>query len=286
MRLKPLTMALAVLAAQSVLAAEPLTRSCSTGFEANDLLVTFADSAKAAAAVAMAGNPAANADFFVRLQRPTSARLLLDNFVSFTYDFSPLVDTAEVASGITGDPVLAALGVRQASPDLYGCFPEPPPPGRVDVTEYHNVLLDHYFLSSSAGENAAIDSGAAGPGWVRTGEAFATYPSNACSGGLPVFRFYGAGPNSHFFTVDAGECGAVHNSDPGWQFEGIAFGAFMPVNGACTASQRPVYRLYNNRFAENDSNHRYVVRIDLYNAMIAQGWAGEGVAMCLPQAAQ
>ncbi len=86
--------------------------------------------------------------------------------------------------------------------------------------------------------------------------------------------------------VDAGECGSVHNSDPGWQFEGIAFGAFMPVNGACTASQLPVYRLYNNRFAENDSNHRFVVRIHLYNAMIAQGWAGEGVAMCLPQAAQ
>ena len=38
--------------------------------------------------------------------------------------------------------------------------------------------------------------------------------------------------------------------------------------------KRTVYRLYNNRFAQSDSNHRYVDDVFLYEAMQAQGWKG------------
>ena len=72
-------------------------------------------------------------------------------------------------------------------------------------------------------------------------------------------RFYGSlfpGPNSHFYTADAAECASVR-SDPGWTFEGIAFHVGVPINGACPGGTYPVYRSYNNRFARNDSNHRY-----------------------------
>jgi len=103
-----------------------------------------------------------------------------------------------------------------------------------------------------------------------------------CFGVLPAAGHV-TGFNSHFFTVDSEECGAVHNADPGWIFEGNAFGARMPVDGACPAGMVTVYRLYNDRARFLDSNHRYVVRPELYAEMLARGWIGEGVAMCLPQ---
>jgi serine protease len=67
-----------------------------------------------------------------------------------------------------------------------------------------------------------------------------------------------------------------------WQYEGIAFQALLPVVGACPAGTDPVWRLYNNRFAEMDSNHRFVASSETYRTMIADGWQGEGVAFCSP----
>jgi hypothetical protein len=151
---------------------------------------------------------------------------------------------------------------------------------RVTLTEYRNRLLDHYFLSSSEDENRAIDSGAAGPGWERTGESFQSSVPDSYYRAKRVFRFYNPGARSHFFTADPAECGALRNRDPGWRFEGDAFGASLPVDGICAAGTQPVYRLYNGRWASNDSNHRYVTRVDLYQSMQSQGWSGEGVAMC------
>jgi len=45
---------------------------------------------------------------------------------------------------------------------------------------------------------------------------------------------------------------------------------------------QPVYRVYNNRFAFNDSNHRYTTDPAVYNSMQQQGWLPEGVVMCSP----
>ena len=45
----------------------------------------------------------------------------------------------------------------------------------------------------------------------------------------------------------------------------------------------PVWRLYNDRFAQADSNHRFVASPDTYRHMIANGWIGEGVAFCSPE---
>jgi serine protease len=74
----------------------------------------------------------------------------------------------------------------------------------------------------------------------------------------------------------------VRQEDSGWLVEGVAFAAEMPVNATCPSDAPvPVYRLYNNRWMFNDSNHRYVTRPDLYQQMIAKGWIGEGVAMCV-----
>ena len=49
---------------------------------------------------------------------------------------------------------------------------------------------------------------------------------------------------------------------------------------AARHSTEPVYRAYNGRFAQHDSNHRYTTDVPTYDAMVAQGWSGEGVVFC------
>lgn len=50
----------------------------------------------------------------------------------------------------------------------------------------------------------------------------------------------------------------------------------------CANGFASVYRVYNGRFAQNDSNHRYLIDGAKYNAMQAQGWRPEGPVMCSP----
>ena len=270
------------LPAQAHAAGERLTARCYSNWGTGEVMV-LAPRPTLQLLLDLVASPATDADLYHRLWRPSSARLLdytaFDDEVMLT--FERVQDTDEISRSIRSDPRLAALGLTNAAANRRDVCGVPPPPTRVTVTEYFNRLTNHYFLSSSALENSAIDSGAAGPGWERTGESFDASASAPCGGPPPVFRFYTRGANSHFFTADPGECGFLRNNDPGWLFEGEAFGARVPVDGACTAGTSPVYRLYNNRWMHNDSNHRFVKRLDLYQQMQAQGWAGEGVAMCL-----
>jgi serine protease len=190
-------------------------------------------------------------------------------------------DTEQIAAQIRTDPVLILMGITNTDADSTGLCGVPPAAPTVTITEYFNRDLNHYFLSSSDFENNVIDSGVAGAGWSRTGEHFRTIPSGACWSSRPVFRFYTHGANSHFFTVNDAECGFVRNN-PGWLYEADAFGAMSPENGQCPAQTVAVWRLYNNRWMYNDSNHRFVTRTALRDEMVAAGWLSEGVTMCLP----
>ncbi|MBK9609735.1 MAG: hypothetical protein IPO58_26415 [Betaproteobacteria bacterium] len=166
-------------------------------------------------------------------------------------------------------------------------------PESVPVIEFYNVNLQHYFITASAAEAAGIDAGAAGPGWQRTGGDFRAWQPVAAGtlNGVPqlartLCRFYGTpgqGPNSHFYTIDVPECDFVRR-DPGWTFENYAFYAYPPLatptGNACPGGLAPVYRVYNNRYAQNDSNHRYTTSAATYQQMQQQGWAGEGVVFC------
>ena len=146
------------------------------------------------------------------------------------------------------------------------------------VTEFYNTALNHYFLTANSIEAASIDSGGSGPGWVRTGNTFKSGGPNA------VCRFYGVqaagGPNGHFYTADPDECNQV-KLDPGWKFESLDF-AITPAapGGVCAQGLLPVYRAYNNRFAQRDSNHRITANQAAYQQQVAAGWIGEGVVMC------
>jgi hypothetical protein len=182
------------------------------------------------------------------------------------------------------EPQLAKIAVAQdTQPDAI-------------VTEFYNALLDHYFVTADAAEAAAIDAGSAGPGWIRTGQTWKGWTGGPIPNATPVCRFYGSpegdpatgarrGPNSHFYTVQPAECAAVR-LDSGWKYESAST-HWMVRPGAdgvpgCPGWTLPVYRAYNNGFARNDSNHRYMTSAAVYAQMVAQGWSGEGAVMCAP----
>ncbi len=159
------------------------------------------------------------------------------------------------------------------------------------VIEYFNVGLGHYFLAMNPNEMAAIEAGSAGPGWVRTGFSFDAYPVPVPSGtycpgdcGTAVSRFYGTpglGPNSHFYTANAAEAQFLQRPGSGWSFEQLEFSIPVPdAAGQCAAGLVPVYRVYNNRWMYNDSNHRFVADRAQRDRMLARGWIDEGVAFC------
>lgn len=162
------------------------------------------------------------------------------------------------------------------------------------VVEYYSAELDHYFISAWPDEVATIDPGSS---FKRTGERFKAWlkASDAPAYAVPVCRFYASGPNSHFYTADPAECQflksleqkqkadatAKGQSFRGWQFEAIAFYALAPVNGSCAAGTQAVHRAYNNRAAQEDSNHRFIGEQRL-GAQLPTGWVAEGVAFCSP----
>jgi len=155
------------------------------------------------------------------------------------------------------------------------------------VVEFYNTNLDNYFITSGASEAAQIDGGSAGPGWIRTGYNF------MAGGSTSVCRFYGSqspGPNSHFYTADAGECdylkklqASTPDTEMRWNYEGIAMNSSIPTNGICPSGTTPVYRAYNNGSTRGvDSNHRITSSLTAIQEVVSRGWSNEGVVMCAP----
>lgn len=167
----------------------------------------------------------------------------------------------------------------------------------VTVHEYYAPSTDHYFIAAGPDEIAILDGGT-NTGWKRTGQKFRAWlkAADAPSIARPVCRFYAAGPNSHFYTGDAAECQMLKNFEAvgkadaqalatkywGWSYEGVAFYAIVPTNGACPGDTDPVFRSYNNRASQNDSNHRFTVD-GLMRAAMRWTWLDEGAAFCSPR---
>lgn len=159
-----------------------------------------------------------------------------------------------------------------------------------NTVEYYHAGFDHHFVTANPQEIAALDAGAFGGAWRRTGQSFMTH-ANATEGTAPVCRFFStsfAPKSSHFYTADPEECAAVRRN-PDWQFENIAFHIPIPDdNGACPAGTVPVYRLYNNG-QTGAPNHRFTTDAATRQASVDQGGFRPegrgplGVSMCAPR---
>ncbi|MCA0239291.1 MAG: S8 family peptidase [Proteobacteria bacterium] len=150
------------------------------------------------------------------------------------------------------------------------------------VYEFYNEDLNHYFRTGKKSDAAGVNRGEAGHGWLDTGDYFYGWTS-AVEGAIPICRFYGTpgrGPNSHVYIASGYDCEQV-KLDPGWTYEGTGFYAKLPLpDGTCPGDSVPVYRVYNNRWMFNDSNHRFTTDKAVYQQMISKGWLAEGVRFC------
>ena len=154
-----------------------------------------------------------------------------------------------------------------------------PPSGIAVAVEYYYDVWNFYFETSFADEIAALDGGAFGGVWKRTGQTFNVWTSAAANAAaLPTCRFFStifAPKSSHFYTPNAAECASL-KAGIGWQYESIAFYIQLAdANGLCRAGTVPLYRAYNNGMG-GAPNHRYTTSLAILNQMIAAGWTFEG----------
>ena len=141
--------------------------------------------------------------------------------------------------------------------------------------EYYDSTSNDYFVTTAPAEIAALDSGAYGPRWQRTGGKFFVW-TEPVDGAVPVCRFVSNTPGrtSHVFTPYAAEC-ALLQSDPAWLYESAPFYASLPdALGGCQAGQTPMYRLYTSTTA--GPSHRYTTDTAIFASMVARGWTYEG----------
>ncbi|MEO8344444.1 MAG: hypothetical protein ABI607_02015 [Betaproteobacteria bacterium] len=193
-----------------------------------------------------------------------------------------------LAGQLSDDPVARATSARMTEVAGGGedvlktdyMSPSPEMAGERIVVEFRNESLNHYFMTADPAESALLDAGVAIPGWQRTGFAFKVWASGDPHG-MPACRFFGTpgvGPNSHFYTISAYECGLVRAS-PEWLYEGIAFSADAPVGEACAPDRVPVIRLYN-RGIHLLTSHRFVTSHSEAREMVQRGWLLEGPVFC------
>jgi len=165
-------------------------------------------------------------------------------------------------------------------------------PQIVVAVEYYHAGWNMYFVTSLPAEISALDNGAFGGVWTRTGQQFNVYAlEGAPASSSTVWRFFStmfAPKSSHVYTANEDERQALVSGDiAGWQLEGPAFSVPLPEHsGRCPADTIPVYRLYNDGMG-GAPNHRLITDADEFARMLTAGWIPEGqgigVGFCSPQ---
>jgi len=155
--------------------------------------------------------------------------------------------------------------------------------GEDRVVEYFHPQLDHYFMTIEPSDIPIILAN----GWLPTGRSFKGWrwfqpPTDPALAAAQVCRSYGGlngGPNSHFFSAEPSECPLA---DRGWFLEGVVFHARRVGKPGltCPDGYLKVLRAYNDRAAQNDSNHRFSTSDSTMRDMQRFGWIIEGAVMC------
>jgi hypothetical protein len=178
-------------------------------------------------------------------------------------------------------------------PDVPPPPPPPPPPtgGKVQVIEYYNASINHYFITPNS-----VEIGLLGKppfqAWQPTGLSFLAYSqSSPPVGTVGVCRFFNdhfLGISTHFYAPHGLGCEQVLAGFPDWTIEDPQlFYAHLPdTSGNCPVGDLPVYRLFNNGKG-GAPNHRFTTDYSVRQQMIAQGYtpegAGVGVGWCATQ---
>lgn len=160
----------------------------------------------------------------------------------------------------------------------------------VTVIEYYVPLAERFFITGRKDEQDTLELYPRN--FIRTGMSF-TAKSSRYRDTIeqPVCRFYSSpvrgGSNTHFYGSGS-DCAAL-NKATNAQYEGFDFSVRQPrvdINqeALCPdAAPLAVIRLYNNKAANNDSSHRYVVSVASANRLSKLGWLNEGAVFCTTQ---
>ena len=174
--------------------------------------------------------------------------------------------------------------------------PAAPPPVTATAVEYYYAAWNFYFETAFPQEIAALDAGAFGGVWQRTGQVFTVWTGTGASAlAMPTCRFFSTAfgeKSAHFYTPFPNECSNLQTNpalSAAWQLETPAafYIALTDANGNCPAGTSPLYRVFNNSMG-GAPNHRYTTDASIRAGMVAQGWSAEGngpdiIFACLPQ---
>lgn len=172
----------------------------------------------------------------------------------------------------------------------------PPPTGIATAVEYYYTAWNFYFVTAGTAEIAALDGGAFGGLWKRTGQTFNVWSSAINAAVVPTCRFFStaifAPKSAHFYTPIASECQFLQ-TDPAsltvWQLETNAafYLELTDAMGNCPAGTAPLYRVNNNGMG-GAPNHRFTTDVATRDQMVMMGWVAEGngpdiIFACVPQ---
>ena len=163
----------------------------------------------------------------------------------------PLGSTGNFSGYLVGPGYDEATGLGSIDvADLLAQWKANVPSGTTPAVEYYYSVWNFYFITAAPAEIAALDGGAFGGAWKRTGQQFNVYVlDTAPLASSTVYRFFSTifDPKSaHFYTANIPEYNSLVNG-VGWQLEGPVFATPMPFSdGTCPPGSVPIYRMYNN----------------------------------------
>ncbi|HEY2967384.1 MAG TPA: hypothetical protein VGK75_03365 [Casimicrobiaceae bacterium] len=210
----------------------------------------------------------------------------------YRHDVSVSHVYSAAASGISIAVQLNSASCNTQPFDVLAGSTPPMQPKTVVAVEYYYAGWNMYFVTALPNEIAALDGGAFGGVWLRTGQQFNVYALD----GAPAFsatvsRFIStmfSPKSSHAYTANEDEYDELMSGAiAGWSLEGPVFSAPLPSSdGTCPAGTIPVYRLYNNSMG-GAPNHRLITEANEFARMATAGWTPEGegigVGFCSPQ---
>ena len=223
---------------------------------------------------------------------PPNGEFFYHHYVSVSHNYSVAESGINIAVQLNDESCnTQSFDVLASSTSPLLAKPAPQP--RIEVAvEYYHAGWSMYFVTALPDEIAALDGGAFGGAWTRTGQQFNVYAlEGAPASSSTVSRFFStmfAPKSAHVYVANEVEYDAlVNGAIAGWELEGPVFSAPLPASdGTCPEGTIPVYRLYNDGMG-GAPNQRLIADANEFAQALTTGWIPEGegigVGLCSPQ---